>query len=289
MDYFLGGVQLGFIYSLLALGIVLVYRATRVINFAHADFATFGTFIFLSALNILGSGFTILCAFLGFFSSGLIAFFISYFVFYEAQRRGVSPLGITIGTIAVSFFIQSIEIIIWGAEPKSVPSFFPGRIELFGFSLSKTFILVLIVSLLTLSVFYLVITRTKFGISIRAVSQNPDMSRILGVRFRFVVSSIWGISAAIAGISGILLAPLYSVDQTFLFDPFLKAFIGAIIGGIDSVPGAVFGSIIVGLAESLFGGYVSIKYKTAFIFLIGIISLALRPEGIFGREIKERV
>jgi branched-chain amino acid transport system permease protein len=289
MDYIFRGVQLGFIYSLLAIGIVLVYRATRVINFAHADFATFGTFIFLSALNKLGSGFSILCAILGFFASGLIAFIVSYFVFYEAQRRGVSPLGITIGTIAISFFIQSFEIIVWGPEPKSVPSFFQGTIDVFGFSISKTFILVLIVSLLTLSVFYLVITKTRFGISIRAVSQNPDMSRILGVRFRFVVSSIWGLSAAIAGISGILLAPLYSVDQVFLFDPFLKAFIGAIVGGIDSVPGAVVGSIIVGLAESLFGGYVSIKYKTAFIFLIGVVSLALRPEGIFGREIKERV
>ncbi len=282
------GIQVGFIYSLLALGIVLIFRTTRVLNFAHADISTFGAFITLFLIEKFSVntplGFFI-SVFLGAFASSVLSFLIYFFIMYEGQRRGVSTLGLTIITIAVAFVIQSVEIILWGAEPKSMPSFVSGSI--LGFS--KHFILIASVSFVLMLIIYTVVMRTNFGISMRAISQNLDAARLLAINVKWVVGITWAIAGFVGGIAGILIAPLYFVDQFFLFDPFLKAFVGTVIGGLDSPLGAVLGGIIVGISESLFGGYVSIKFKSAFIFLIAILSLVLRPEGIFGREIRERV
>ncbi len=291
MEYFIAGVQLGFIYALLALGIVLIYRTTRILNFAHADFATFGTFISLSMINTFGSESHIsflISGFLGALISGAIAFLLYITIIYEGQRRDVSPIGLTIITIGFSYFLQTVSIIIWGAEPKSMPYFAEGVVKIGGFSFSGQFILIVFVSLFMMALLYFIVMRTRFGIAMRAVSQNLDMARTLGINIRFVVGITWGLSAFTGGIAGILIAPIFFVDQFFLFDPFLKAFVGTVIGGLDSPPGAIIGSLMVGIAEALFGGYISIKYKSAFIFSIALISLLIRPEGIFGREIKER-
>ncbi len=292
MDYLIAGIQVGFIYALVSLGIVLVYRATRILNFAHPDFATFGIFIAIDILDKYGDKSAwvyILAGGAGAILSACVSFIIYFFIIYEGQKRGVSPLGLTIVTIGIAYFFQSLEIIIWGADPKAVPHFVSGKFSLMGIELTWHFAVIVVVSLTIMFILYLLIMKTRLGIALRAISQNLDASRTLGINVRFVVGFAFFLSSLASGIAGILIAPVYSVDQFFLFDPFLKAFIGAVIGGLDSPPGAIIGSLIVGITESLFGGYVSIKYKTAFIFFIGLIFLGIRPEGIFGKEIKERV
>jgi branched-chain amino acid transport system permease protein len=291
MSYFILGIEVGFIYALVSLGIVLIYRTTRVLNFAHGDFATLGTFI---ALSLIGDKIPtpsqfILYGLIGSLISSFLAFLIYFFILYEGQRRGVSPLGLTIITIAISFLIQTTEIAIWGPDPKALNSPFTGETQILDFKMRKSFILTSSISLILMAILYLIVMHTKVGIFMRAISQNLDMARVLGIRTRWIIGFTWAISTFTAGIAGFLIAPLYFVDQFFMFDPFLRAFIGAVIGGLDSPPGAIVGSLIVGITETLFGGYVSIKYKTAFVFLVGLIFLALRPEGIFGKEIKERV
>lgn len=291
MSYFILGIEVGFIYALVSLGIVLIYRTTRVLNFAHGDFATLGTFIALSLIGdkIITPSQFILYGLIGSLISSILAFLIYFFILYEGQRRGVSPLGLTIITIAISFLIQTVEIAIWGPDPKALNSPFTGETQILDFKMRKSFILTSSTSLILMAILYFVVMHTKVGIFMRAISQNLDMARVLGIRTRWIIGFTWAISTFTAGIAGFLIAPLYFVDQFFMFDPFLKAFIGAVIGGLDSPPGAIVGSLIVGITETLFGGYVSIKYKTAFVFLVGLIFLALRPEGIFGKEIKERV
>ena len=291
MSYFILGIEVGFIYALVSLGIVLIYRTTRVLNFAHGDFATLGTFI---ALSLIGDKIPtpsqfILYGLIGSLISSVLAFLIYFFILYEGQRRGVSPLGLTIITIAISFLIQTVEIAIWGPDPKALNSPFTGETQILDFKMRKSFILTSSTSLILMAILYFVVMHTKVGIFMRAISQNLDMARVLGIKTRWIIGFTWAISTFTAGIAGFLIAPLYFVDQFFMFDPFLRAFIGAVIGGLDSPPGAIIGSLIVGITETLFGGYVSIKYKTAFVFLVGLIFLALRPEGIFGKEIKERV
>jgi branched-chain amino acid transport system permease protein len=291
MSYFILGIEVGFIYALVSLGIVLIYRTTRVLNFAHGDFATLGTFIALSLIGdkIITPSQFILYGLIGSLISSILAFLIYFFILYEGQRRGVSPLGLTIITIAISFLIQTVEIAIWGPDPKALNSPFTGETQILDFKMRKSFILTSSTSLILMAILYFVVMHTKVGIFMRAISQNLDMARVLGIRTRWIIGFTWAISTFTAGIAGFLIAPLYFVDQFFMFDPFLRAFIGAVIGGLDSPPGAIVGSLIVGITETLFGGYVSIKYKTAFVFLVGLIFLALRPEGIFGKEIKERV
>jgi branched-chain amino acid transport system permease protein len=291
MSYLILGIEVGFIYALVSLGIVLIYRTTRVLNFAHGDFATLGTFIALSLIGdkIPNPSQFILYGLIGSLISSILAFLIYFFILYEGQRRGVSPLGITIITIAISFLIQTVEIAIWGPDPKALNSPFTGETQILGIEVRKSFILTSSISLILMAILYLVVMHTKVGIFMRAISQNLDMARVLGIKTRWIIGFTWAISTFTAGIAGFFIAPLYFVDQFFMFDPFLRAFIGAVIGGLDSPPGAIIGSLIVGITETLFGGYVSIKYKTAFVFLVGLIFLALRPEGIFGKEIKERV
>jgi branched-chain amino acid transport system permease protein len=291
MSYFILGIEVGFIYALVSLGIVLIYRTTRVLNFAHGDFATLGTFIALSLIGdkIITPSQFILYGLIGSLISSILAFLIYFFILYEGQRRGVSPLGLTIITIAISFLIQTVEIAIWGPDPKALNSPFTGEAQILGIEIRRSFILTSSTSLILMAILYFVVMHTKVGIFMRAISQNLDMSRVLGIKTRWIIGFTWAISTFTAGIAGFLIAPLYFVDQFFMFDPFLRAFIGAVIGGLDSPPGAIVGSLIVGITETLFGGYVSIKYKTAFVFLVGLIFLALRPEGIFGKEIKERV
>jgi branched-chain amino acid transport system permease protein len=291
MSYFILGIEVGFIYALVSLGIVLIYRTTRVLNFAHGDFATLGTFIALSLIGdkIITPSQFILYGLIGSLISSVLAFIIYFFILYEGQKRGVSPLGLTIITIGISFLIQTVEIAIWGPDPKALNSPFTGEIQISGIEMRKSFILTSSISLILMAILYLIVMHTKVGIFMRAISQNLDMARVLGIKTRWIIGFTWAISTFTAGIAGFLIAPLYFVDQFFMFDPFLRAFIGAVIGGLDSPPGAIIGSLIVGITETLFGGYVSIKYKTAFVFLVGLIFLALRPEGIFGKEIKERV
>jgi branched-chain amino acid transport system permease protein len=291
MSYFILGIEVGFIYALVSLGIVLIYRTTRVLNFAHGDFATLGTFIALSLIGdkIITPSQFILYGLIGSLISSILAFLIYFFILYEGQRRGVSPLGLTIITIAISFLIQTVEIAIWGPDPKALNSPFTGETQILDFKMRKSFILTSSTSLILMAILYLIVMHTKVGIFMRAISQNLDMSRALGIKTRWIIGFTWAISTFTAGIAGFLIAPLYFVDQFFMFDPFLRAFIGAVIGGLDNPPGAIVGSLVVGITETLFGGYVSIKYKTAFVFLVGLIFLALRPEGIFGKEIKERV
>jgi branched-chain amino acid transport system permease protein len=291
MSYLILGIEVGFIYALVSLGIVLIYRTTRVLNFAHGDFATLGTFIALSLIGdkIITPSQFILYGLIGSLISSVLAFIIYFFILYEGQKRGVSPLGLTIITIGISFLIQTVEIAIWGPDPKALNSPFTGETQILGVEIRKSFILTSSISLILMAILYLIVMHTKVGIFMRAISQNLDMARVLGIRTRWIIGFTWAISTFTAGIAGFLIAPLYFVDQFFMFDPFLRAFIGAVIGGLDSPPGAIIGSLIVGITETLFGGYVSIKYKTAFVFLVGLIFLALRPEGIFGKEIKERV
>jgi branched-chain amino acid transport system permease protein len=291
MSYLILGIEVGFIYALVSLGIVLIYRTTRVLNFAHGDFATLGTFITLSLIGdkIITPSQFILYGLIGSLISSVLAFIIYFFILYEGQKRGVSPLGLTIITIGISFLIQTVEIAIWGPDPKALNSPFTGETQILGVEMRKSFILTSSISLILMGILYLIVMHTKVGIFMRAISQNLDMARVLGIRTRWIIGFTWAISTFTAGIAGFLIAPLYFVDQFFMFDPFLRAFIGAVIGGLDSPPGAIIGSLIVGITETLFGGYVSIKYKTAFVFLVGLIFLALRPEGIFGKEIKERV
>jgi branched-chain amino acid transport system permease protein len=289
LQYSLTGLSAGSLYALVALGVVLIYRSTRVLNFAHGDVATLGTFV---AFSLLSDKFSFPVALVLSLAAGAAVGIAFYFVvLVKAQRRGANLLGMVILTLGLSLIIQGLVVWKWGAEPVSLP---------FPISDTKTYKLgAVVVSQLSLAtmaaglagslLLYLLVQKTRLGLAMRATSENVMAAQTLGIPTRMVLSVSWGVASALGVVAGIFLAPALLLDPFFMLDPFLKGFAAAVLGGLNSLPGAVLGALILGVAESLTGAYLTIQFKNTLAFIIIIVVLLIRPEGLLGKEFKERV
>ncbi len=289
LQYSLTGLSAGSLYALVALGVVLIYRSTRVLNFAHGDVATLGTFV---AFSLLSSKFSFPVALVLSLAAGAAVGITFYFVvLVKAQRRGANLLGMIILTLGLALIIQGLVVWKWGAEPVALP---------FPISDTKTYkmgaVVVSQLSLATMAaglvgslLLYLLVQRTRLGLAMRATSENVMAAQTLGIPTRMVLSVSWGVASALGVVAGIFLAPALLLDPFFMLDPFLKGFAAAVLGGLNSLPGAVLGALILGVAESLTGAYLSIQFKNTLAFVIIIVVLLIRPEGLLGKEFKERV
>jgi len=289
LQYSLTGLSAGSLYALVALGVVLIYRSTRVLNFAHGDVATLGTFV---AFSLLSEKFSFPVALVLSLAAGAAVGITFYFaVLVKAQRRGANLLGMVILTLGLALIIQGLVVWKWGAEPVSLP---------FPISDTKTYKLgAVVVSQLSLAtmaaglvgslLLYLLVQKTRLGLAMRATSENVMAAQTLGIPTRMVLSVSWGVASALGVVAGIFLAPALLLDPFFMLDPFLKGFAAAVLGGLNSLPGAVLGALILGVAESLTGAYVTIQFKNTLAFVIIIVVLLIRPEGLLGKEFKERV
>ncbi len=288
-QYVFTGLSAGSLYMLVALGIVLIYRSTRVLNFAHGDIATVATFVAFSALSHQYSFPVAFGASLLVGAAIGVAFYFG--VLAKAQREGANLLGMVILTLGLALIIQGAVVWYWGAEPVSLP---------FPISDTKTYsvggVVVSQLSLASLGagiagslLLYLLVQKTRLGLAMRATSENLMAAQTLGIPTRMVLSVSWGVAAALGVVAGIFLAPALLLDPFFMLDPFLKGFAAAVLGGLNSLPGAVVGALILGVAESLFGAYVAIQFKNTLAFVIIVVVLLARPEGLLGKEFKERV
>jgi branched-chain amino acid transport system permease protein len=289
LQYSLTGLSAGSLYALVALGVVLIYRSTRVLNFAHGDVATLGTFV---AFSLLSNKFSFPVALVLSLAAGAAVGITFYFVvLVKAQRRGANLLGMIILTLGLALIIQGLVVWKWGAEPVALP---------FPISDTKTYkmgaVVVSQLSLATMAaglvgslLLYLLVQRTRLGLAMRATSENVMAAQTLGIPTRMVLSVSWGVASALGVVAGIFLAPALLLDPFFMLDPFLKGFAAAVLGGLNSLPGAVLGALILGVAESLTGAYLSIQFKNTLAFVIIIVVLLIRPEGLLGKEFKERV
>lgn len=283
------GLATGSIYALVALGLALIYRSTRILNFAHGDIATAGTFLAFTLMGIkLNLALVYILALLG---GAIIAVIFYFVVLIPAQRREATPLGQIILTLGFGLIIQGLILRFGGTEPQAFP--FPlsdSKIyRIGGLIISQlnlgTFIVGLVASLL----FYLLIQKTRLGLAMRATSENLPSAQTLGIPTRRILALSWALAAILGVIAGVFLAPALLLDPYFMLEPFLKGFAAAILGGLNSLPGAIVGGLLLGLAESLAGGYISVAFKNSLAFIIIIIVLLLRPEGLMGKEFKERV
>jgi branched-chain amino acid transport system permease protein len=289
VQYALTGLSAGSLYALVALGIVLIYRSTRVVNFAHGDVATFGTFV---AFALLSRGHSFAVAFPAALLAGAAAAVLFYFaVLMPAQRRGATLLGQVILTIGLALIFQGFVLYAFGAEPDRLP--FPlsdsaswqfGSV--FVSQLSAGTLLVGLVAGLGLR---LLVMKTRLGLAMRATSENLAAAQTLGIPTRGILAFSWAIASALGVLAGLFLAPALLLDPFFMVDPFLKGLAAATLGGLNSLPGAVVGGLVLGVAESLAGAYLAIEFKNTLAFLVIIGVLLVRPEGLLGREFKERV
>ncbi len=289
LQYTLTGLSAGSLYALVALGLVLIYRSTRVLNFAHADIATFATFVAFSLLSRQYPFAVAVGVSLAVGAAVGVAFYFGVLV--PAQRRGANLLGMVILTLGLALVLQGVVVYVWGAEPVSLP---------FPISDTTTYalgpVIVNQLSLATIAtgvvgsaLLYLLVQRTRLGLAMRAASENVMAAQTLGIPTRLVLGVSWAVASVLGVVAGVFLAPALLLDPFFMLDPFLKGFAAAVLGGLGSLPGAVVGGLVLGVAESLAGAYLTIQFKNTLAFLVIIVVLLVRPEGLLGKEFRERV
>ncbi|MFZ0451601.1 MAG: branched-chain amino acid ABC transporter permease [Desulfatiglandaceae bacterium] len=289
LQYFISGLSTGSIYALVALGLALIYRSTRILNFAHGDIATAGTFI---AFMLLSLNFHFSLSFLLALLCGAAIAMLFYFcVLIPAQRREATQLGQIILTLGFGLILQGLISYFGGSEPQSFP--FPlSDTTVYSFGgivVSQLGLGTMGISLLACLLFFLLVQKTRIGLAMRATSENLTGAQTLGIPTRKILALSWGLAAFLGVLAGLFLAPALLLDPFFMLEPFLKGFAAAILGGLNSLPGAIVGGLILGVAESLAGGFVSIAFKNTLAFIIIILVLLVRPEGLLGEEFKERV
>ncbi len=289
LQYALTGLSAGSLYALVALGLVLIHRSARVLNFAHADVATLGTFV---AFALVTRGLPLWAALpLALLAGGLVAVVFYFGAVVPAVRKGANPLGLVILTLGLALILQGFTVWGWGAEPDRFP--FPlsdSKVWQVGpVFVSELAVGTLVAGAVAGLLLYLLTQRTRLGLAMRATSENLAAAQTLGIPTRAVLAFSWGTAAALAVVGGVFLAPALLLDPFFMLDPMFKGLAAAVLGGLHSLPGAVLGSLILGVAESLFGGYVALEFKSSLAFVLIVAVLLVRPEGLLGKEFQERV
>lgn len=280
------GLAIGSVYALAAIGFVIVYSATGVVNFAAGQFVMFGTFAGVATLinAQLAWPFAYSAALLIMALFGLL-FFIAV---YLPLRRG-SIVTIIIGTVAVSITMQNAALLSFGSWPFRLPSPVEGGAVTIGGAIISTHALGVVgVTALMVTCLWLLFNRTSVGIGMRAVAQDLQAAKLMGLKVNRLLALSWVLAAVLAGVAGLMLGPMWFADVN-MGDPIaLKAFAATIIGGFGSLPGAIVGGLFVGLSEVLGASYVSSAYKDLISFGIMIIFLLVRPQGVFGEKIQDR-
>jgi len=287
-QYVVGGLAVGSLYALVALGIVLLYRTSRVLNFAHGDLATFGTFLAFAMLTAARWPFSV-SATLSLLLTAVLGAAFFFFIIRPAKES--SLLGKIVITLGLALVLQGATTALWGTDTKIFP--FPLSetkvYRLSGIVISQLSVGSFAVGLVLMAGLYGLVQHTRLGLAMRAVSQDTVAAQVLGIPVKRIFALTWGLASALGAASGILLAPVTLLDPYMMLDPFLKGFAAAVLGGIDSMPGAAVGGLVLGVVESVFAGYISVRFKTTLSFLIIIAVLVIRPEGLLGQEYKRRV
>ncbi|MCL6593106.1 MAG: branched-chain amino acid ABC transporter permease [Alicyclobacillus sp.] len=281
------GLAMGAIYALVALGFVLLSSAVNIVNFSQGEWVMLGAYFALTATVWLHT--PLLVAYL--FSLGLMMLFGWAFQKTVYQPLRDKPfITVVLCTIGVSLFLRNIARTLWGSQPTTFPALFGDRpVNWLGAHIVPQYIVILVVAVVLVGLQELFFGRTMFGKMMRATAQNQEAALLMGVRVNRVIAVTFMYSAALCSVAGVLVAPIYFVSADMGSTLALKAFAAAIIGGFNNVRGAILGGLFLGLLETFGAAYVSSVYKDAFTFLVLILFLAFRPEGLFRERVAEKV
>ena len=284
----LNGLQLGSIYALVALGYTMVYGIILLLNFAHGDIIMFGSYVAWIALVQLGlnPAIAVLLAIFGCVLLGVLIDKVAYAPLREAPR-----LSILITAIGVSYLLENGVQLLLGADAKVVPSIIDlGTVQVFGSTLSGTALLTVAVTIVATVVLTLLVQKTRLGKAMRAVSEDMGAARLMGVNVNSTMSFTFAVGSALAGIAAILYSMAYQqVSPTMGVMLGTKAFVAAVLGGIGSIPGAVIGGLIVGFSEVFVAAFGLSVWQDAVVFLLLILVLVVKPTGLLGRPVTEKV
>lgn len=284
----LNGLQLGSIYALVALGYTMVYGIILLLNFAHGDIIMAGAYISWIAMAQLGMhpAFAALLSIVGCMALGVAIDKIAYAPLREAPR-----LSVLITAIGVSYFLESGSQLIFGADAKVVPAFVNLTTVSFGsVTLSLTAILTVAVTCISTVVLTFLVQKTRLGKAMRAVSEDMGAARLMGVNVNSTISFTFAVGSALAGIGAILYSMAYhQATPTMGIMLGTKAFVAAVLGGIGSIPGAVVGGLVVGFVEVAVAALGLSVWQDAVVFLLLIVVLVVKPTGLLGHAVTEKV
>ncbi|MDD5799361.1 MAG: branched-chain amino acid ABC transporter permease [Coriobacteriales bacterium] len=284
----LNGLQLGSVYALVALGYTMVYGIILLLNFAHGDIIMVGAYVSWIIMAQLGLS-PVLAVFMSILACTLLGVLIDKVAY--APLRNAPRLSILITAIGVSYFLENGAQLVFGADAKVVPAYTDiNTIEVGGLSLSFTAILTIIVTAISTIVLTILVQKTKLGKAMRAVSEDMGAARLMGINVNNTISFTFAVGSALAGIGAVLYSMAYSqATPTMGMMLGTKAFVAAVLGGIGSIPGAVIGGLLVGFAEVFVSAIGLSTWKDAVVFLLLIIVLIVKPTGILGRTMNEKV
>lgn len=284
----ISGLSLGSIYALIALGYTMVYGIAKMLNFAHGDIIMVGAYAVIT--TVFGSNMPpvlavivsiVVCAALG---------IIIEFLAYKPLRKA-SPLAVLITAIGVSYLLQNVALLVFGSEQKAFPSIINlptlklGGVQIDGITLATLAVTAII--MIALSLF---ISRTTIGKAMRAVSEDKDAAELMGVSVNKTISITFAIGSALAAVASIFYGATYVyIKPTTGAMPGIKAFTAAVFGGIGSIPGAMLGGILLGVIEQLAKTYISSLWSDAIVFGVLVIVLVVKPTGLLGKKISEKV
>jgi len=287
----INGITLGSTYALIALGYTMVYGIVLLINFAHGEIFMFGAFAGLFVVTALG----INNLYLAMFGAMLFSMLMGVVIEFIAYRplRGSTRLSALISAIGVSIFLSSLMVLLRGANVTSFPRkqlFEMKNLDFFGLSVSNLQLLIIVIAAVLMISLQLFTNYTKIGRAMRASSMDLDATALMGVNVNQIITITFAIGSGLAAAGGVLWGLNFSSIHPYMgMMAGLKAFAAAVLGGIGSIPGAMFGGVFLGVAETLGVAAGLSKYKDAFAFTILIIVLLLRPTGLFGRKISKKV
>lgn len=290
LSYLVSGISLGSIYALIALGYTMVYGIAKMLNFAHGDVIMVGAFVIYTVSTAWGLpsivGVLVSIVFCTVF--GMVIEKVAY-----KPLRKASSLAVLITAIGVSYLLQNSALLIFGSSTKSFTSvvtipalhLFDGQLVISGETIATIVVSVIIMVGLTLF-----INKTKPGHAMLAVSEDKGAAQLMGINVNATISLTFAIGSALAAVAGALLCSAYpSISSTTGAMPGIKAFTAAVFGGIGSIPGAMLGGILLGVIENLSKGYISTQLSDAIVFAVLIIVLLVKPTGILGKKINEKV
>ena len=286
----INGISLGSVYAIIALGYTMVYGIAKMLNFAHGDVIMVGGYFCFCTAQYLGLPplVGVLVAIVGCTALGIVVEGLAY-----KPLRQAPSLAVLITAIGVSYFLQNSALLIWGADPKAFPSVvsFPS-IKLFNgqLTVNSVTIVTVLAAVLVMVALTLFTSKTKMGKAMRACSEDKGAAQLMGINVDRTISMVFAIGSGLAAIAGVLLCSAYpTLTPTTGSMPGIKAFTAAVFGGIGSIPGAALGGILLGVIEIMAKTYISTQLSDAIVFGVLIIVLLIKPAGLLGKLVPEKV
>ncbi|MDF2472583.1 MAG: branched-chain amino acid transporter permease [Anaerocolumna sp.] len=285
LQLLISGTSMGFVYGLIAMGMVLIFRSVGIMNFAQGEFLMFGGYIcymFNRIFNI-PIGISLILSSLIMGVVGAIFMRTAYWPLRKAQSKAI-----IVSAMGASIVLKEGARIIWGSIPVSMDKVADGTAKVSTASIQWQYVAIIVIAAFLMALVYILLEKTFIGHIMQATAQDQYMASLIGIPVIVSIGLTFALSAMITGVGGGLLAPIFFLNNTMGMTSGAKAFAAIVIGGFGSVPGAIIGGLIVGLVEAFGGAYISTTYQLVLIYIVLVLVLMVRPQGIFGDRIQEK-